>query len=801
MTALRVLTIAAVVAVAAPAPAAAGVQDQLAQRHAEAHAFFDVRPSQGGTLRHATPALRAYVARLGPGAIADIDPRTRTPRWLGSRSGFLTAPARGAPRTIALRWLRGHLDVIGLRAADLRTLRLSREYRSIDGVTHLTWQQTVNGIPAFDNAIRVHVTRDGRLISVQGSPRAGLPGRVRSTTPRLDAVAALSAAARHVPTGGPSLVPRALESSGPRRLTLFAGGHRAQLILFDTARRTHLAWRMRLKATSTGVYDLIVDASTGRLLRRSNDVKWANGLAWDNYPAAPKGGEPRPRDFSRWLTATDRLEGNAAHVYADFDATDMAEPVEEIPPGDDGNWNYPASTFPSPTGFCPKAGCFWNHLVNGSWIPGIQQTATQVFFFVNTFADHLAAAPIGFTEAAGNFQARNAGSEGKPGDALQAEPLDSAALVAGRPVPVINSDNANMDTPPDGQQPRMQMYLFEPVQAAPLLDYPFSDVSGGDDASVVYHEYTHGLSNRLVTDPDGAGALDSEQAGAMGEAWSDFYAFDFLMKQGLVEDTDAPGEIKVGEFVDSGGSLVRSEPIDCRPGDPITACPRKRVPSGVTGKGGYTYAHFAKIAGGAEVHADGEIWAQTLMDLRRRLVAELGAAEGATHIEALVTRGMDLSPVEPSFLNMRDAILQADAVLGYGDAKAIWEVFAARGMGEDAKAADGKDIAPRAGFIVPVGLPDRPAKAKAPAAVADRLAPALAAQARQLRGGRVLLTGTASDAGGLKKVTVTGRTRRLAVSKNRFRVVLRTRARKLTVRAQDAAGNVRKRTIKVRRLR
>ena len=32
--------------------------------------------------------------------------------------------------------------------------------------------------------------------------------------------------------------------------------------------------------------------------------------------------------------------------------------------------------------------------------------------------------------------------------------------------------------------------------------------------------------------------------------------------------------------------------------------------------GGYTYASFGKINGSPEVHADGEIWAQTLWQLR-----------------------------------------------------------------------------------------------------------------------------------------------------------------------------------------
>ncbi len=49
------------------------------------------------------------------------------------------------------------------------------------------------------------------------------------------------------------------------------------------------------------------------------------------------------------------------------------------------------------------------------------------------------------------------------------------------------------------------------------------------------------------------------------------------------------------------------------------------------------------------MHAAGEIWGQTLWDLRARLGSKL--------TERLVTRAMELSPANPSFLDMRNAIV------------------------------------------------------------------------------------------------------------------------------------------------
>ena len=63
---------------------------------------------------------------------------------------------------------------------------------------------------------------------------------------------------------------------------------------------------------------------------------------------------------------------------------------------------------------------------------------------------------------------------------------------------------------------------------------------------------------------------------------------------------------------------------------------------------------------------------------------------------------MRLSPPEPSFLDMRNAILQADAALLAGATHdAIWQVFAARGMGFYASAIDGGDTPPVEDFSLP----------------------------------------------------------------------------------------------------
>ena len=191
----------------------------------------------------------------------------------------------------------------------------------------------------------------------------------------------------------------------------------------------------------------------------------------------------------------------------------------------------------------------------------------------------------------------------------------------------------------------------------------------------------------------------------MGEAWSDWYAEDLLTREGLeTDDPDVSGDIDLGEPSDPVPHITRTEAIDCPVGggssDPDTACPG----GANTGPGGYTLGDFAKIVGGPEVHADGEIWVQTLWDLRQSLVDAFGSeADGSDAAELLITNGMRLSPPEPSMLEARNAILEADTANGGDLHDIIWAAFAHRGMGYYAVGLRRQRHAPGRGLQHPAG--------------------------------------------------------------------------------------------------
>jgi len=639
-----------------------------------------LRDAARAAARPATVRLRRS---LGHSALVDMDGTTGTPRLVTRLDGFLTGTSRRSAAAVTLAYVGAHRDALGLTAADLRTLHLRRDYTDVAGIHHLSWTQRIGNVPVFGNGLQSAVTRDGRLLSVGGSPVSSADAAAAGVT-RLDSGAQAISAARSR-QGEPA-------TPGARDV--------AHQVLFVTRAGTHLGWSTVTMSAQHPTLS-VLDAHTGGLLFRrslSSDAgpgdKSAGGLAHQYFPRAPRGGNQVSVDYTAkgWLPGNaTSLSGNNSHTYSDVNDDDKSQGSEEVAPSSGHRWDYALRPFSVPgVSFCDNPyPCSWDPNVPFSWQANRAQNAAQVFFYVNNMHDHLLGAPIGFTEAAGNFQVRNGSRSGLGGDAVDTQTDDGANTAAGLP-DGAHIDNANMSTPPDGQAPTMQMYLQHQPGASYPDEDPFSPTNVGDEADTVYHEYTHGLSNRLVVDASGNSTLGEVQAGAMGEAWSDWYAMDYLVAQGLQTDKAGTADIVLFQYDGAGTAVDRTEPIDCKVGDKSAACT-----GGTTGHtGGYTYADYGNIVGGPEVHGDGELWAQTLWDLRDAL--------GSSRTESLVTRAMELSPTNPSFLDERNAILSADnAVFGGRDTATIWKVFAARGMGYFAGSLGGDDTTPGADFHTP----------------------------------------------------------------------------------------------------
>lgn len=628
---------------------------------------------------------RARLAReLGRQGVVSADPLTGTVRRLQRLDGALTDPSSAPAATAARAFVAQQATALGLSDADARAMTVDAVTTSPSGLRVVRLHQHVAGIPLFDAPIEVALDRAGRVLTLSGTPRADLPAALPA--PALTAAEALE---RVSDDPAPPITKRERDA---QRTTRFATGDTSELVLFG-ARGVRLAWHVTHRADDATWLDAVVDAATGALLYRANLVARASADLYDNYPGAAAGGTPAAHDLDPYLSSTATLTGPYVHAFADVDDDDHADLTEEIDPEIvPSPVTYPPALPANTAGACDAAHpCTWDHTKPASWQVNKAHAVAQAFWYANHFRDHLAAAPIGFSDAEGAF----AGV-----DALELHALDGAATGGSGP-DADHRDNASMATPPDGTSPIMEMYLFSNAGSG-----AFRDVHGGDDAAIVYHEYAHGLTSRLVTTGAGSSALQSVQSSAMGEGWSDWYAMDLLVREGLVPDDPATaGDIDLGRYVDARPHEIRSQATDCPVGSADTAaCPA----TGSAGAGGYTYGDLGRIADRLEPHADGEIWGQTLWDLRRALVADLGSVAGAQTAERLITDGLRLTPPEPSFLDARNAILAADVnATGGANAARIWAAFAARGMGFYAASSDGDDAAVVEDFSAPPA-PDAP---------------------------------------------------------------------------------------------
>jgi extracellular elastinolytic metalloproteinase len=632
-------------------------------------------------------ARQRLFGRLGPNTVLETDARLGSLRIVGSLDASLTVPSLRPPAAIALGFVRRNMAALGVTQEQLRSLGPVSDYVDILGTHHLSWTQRSGGIRVFHAGLRAAVSRAGELVTVTGPLASG------------------------VTRAEPTFTLGRAEALGSARATAGIAKSRshpldqAERVWFPTASGVRAAYRTQTFVAADRIDISIIDAANGRLLWRTNLVQSADqvgsGLAWPYYPstAIPGGGGVQgPVSFP--VADATALSGNNAHVFTDIRGMYAFEPrpKDEVAAADSGtlDWSDPAQldTTSADQNCSPTIACTWDRTTPFSWRANRRASATSAYWVLNHFHDHAETSPIGFTEAAGNFQVVNDdGTGGEGGDPVMTASLLGAGEDHGLPAYSLN--NAFMGTPPDGESPVMGMFLFREERYPPYVpfgpDIPSSD--SGVDASVLYHEYVHGLSNRLVIYPDGESALDAYQSWAMGEAWSDWYALDLLEKEGYIDDTAAADVIE-GQYI-TGGPGIRYQATDCDVSSSASECPN---PVGGAGPGGYTYGDMGHVTLGNGVHSDGEIWAQTLWDLRESI--------GSDDAEMLVTRAMELSPPGPSYLDMRNSILQADQLAFAGaNVGDIWDVFAARGMGFFAESQGGDDLRPEQDFSLPPTCP------------------------------------------------------------------------------------------------
>jgi hypothetical protein len=211
--------------------------------------------------------------------------------------------------------------------------------------------------------------------------------------------------------------------------------------------------------------------------------------------------------------------------------------------------------------------------------------------------------------------------------------------VAGDAQPMGGSDNgvhipAVMISQADGAQLRT---LASPNANMHKLAVQPLQIDASIDADVVFHEYGHGLTWRMI------GGMDGPLAGAIGEGGGDTLAM-FMN-----------GDDRIGEYSSSSPLGIRRAPYD---GYPLK---------------------YGDVTG-AEVHDDGEVYAAIMWRL-------MGLFKDKEQLFSYWVDGMNYTPSAPAYEDMRNGMLQsiANSTGNSTHCGLVWKAFAEFGVGAGAK--------------------------------------------------------------------------------------------------------------------
>jgi len=623
------------------------------------------------------------------------------------QTGFLTGPNAGDALDIALNYINDNKATYGLAQADIADLVVTDRYTdNHNGVTHLYLRQRLNGIEIYSSNINVSVTADGRVVTVGDRFVPDLPGSENTTAPTRSARKAVEDAADHLNVKVTQSVQVKRTARGISQETVLSDGGisyddiPAKLMYHPVKNgELRLVWDMVIRMTdSADWWNLRVDTETGEVLSKDN---WTAHDTWHPVDETAHQSQQQIPKSPQAKTSLNHSEKSNGDLQGTGTYQVYELPLQDPHRGGRTIINNPADPVASPYGWHDRDGipgaeytttqgnnvfAYQDEFNNNTWDNGFPDggpglnfiypldlsqhphaytdaSVTNLFYLNNIIHDIFY--HNGFDEANGNFQLKNYTGNGAGFDPVMAEAQDGGGL-----------NNANFATPPDGQFPRMQMYLGGPDADGVLRD-------GSFDNHVVIHEYGHGISTRLVGGPANSGCLNGEEQG--GEGWSDWFGNALVQADG----TENPGGINVGMW------LVGEMPDD--------AGVRPFPYSTDFNINPNTYDDIKDDVTFSIPHGVGTIWATMMWDMYWNLVkrdgfdSNLYTGTGGNNLALkLVVDGLKFTPCNPTFIDNRYGILMADLVnnpitptpeTGQPQSQnecLIWESFAKRGLGYSA---------------------------------------------------------------------------------------------------------------------
>ena len=405
------------------------------------------------------------------------------------------------PLDIANNYVRSNLDQWGLTIGDVQDMAVSSiTYDESTGISRVYLNQHLNGIPVYNAIINVNITKEGKVFYVGNRFEARLAENVNTTIPIISASQAVEKLAAHLELAVEDV--QLIKQTGQNEF-LFAKGNLATddikvaLSYQPTDENVRLAWDVTFfPVNSSDMWNTRIDATTGKVL---NETNWTVYCKVDDKSFARTGQHNcsnHDHSFGTAGTSAAALAGASYNVwpipvespihgarelvkdphdldaspYGWHDVNGVAGPEYTITRGNNVHAYQDSLGQNASVGDEPDGGM--NLLFDFPFDPAdepftyVDAAVVNLFYFNNIMHDW--AWHYGFDEAAGNFQFSNYTGQGLDGDFVNAEAQDGS-----------DTNNANFATPPDGSNPRMQMFRWNIVGSAFRVDEPAS-VAGSD---------------------------------------------------------------------------------------------------------------------------------------------------------------------------------------------------------------------------------------------------------------------------------------------------------------------------------
>lgn len=394
--------------------------------------------------------------------------------------------AQNSREKMVNEYLQKNYKEIGLTLEDVSDWAITDESTSgKTGISHVYIRQQCNGIPVF-NGVANFAIKDGQVFMSGNRLVSNVRAVAKYKAPELNPVEAIRTAASLLNIGIPENL-RIVSTINAQHF-IFNNGRISKedipvrlMYYAVSAKEVRLVWDLSVYTLDAKHWwSVQLDAITGELVSKNDWVVHCS-FGHDHAPntsttcnailSSSGNGQPQISSNSGQYTVFQLPVESPSHgslsaaidpadsvssPYGWHDTDGVAGYEYTITRGNNV-FAYEDADDDNLPGFSPDGdtSLIFNFPYNSASAPATYQPAaiTNLFYMNNMMHDiwynH------GFDEVSGNFQVNNYGNGGLGADEVFAEAQDGGG-----------TNNANFATPPDGSNPRMQMYLWNQAQQA-----------------------------------------------------------------------------------------------------------------------------------------------------------------------------------------------------------------------------------------------------------------------------------------------------------------------------------------------